>query len=325
LTGVELITGKDISSSVGGTPQSGRSDGEPLALVAALAAAGGLAAALVSGRVALQTGAAAGITAFVFLLLTRFSIDGRIKAPATLGSGSGSATPIPTGVTFTATYEIGYWLALALSAIAAGLYIYLLNADSRMEPGAEWPASTASEPRAHDGGVGRPALRPPPQRLPRDRYYVPVNVTADANANPNVRYFYGDGRSSEAALGEALEFIKSLPGDGKVVVEAVWLDRNRTELGIANGPAGERFRRSWRSATDAAEDLFLPDSEALVHASTSIGSAGAETSAVPTAKSDAGAVGEPATKICPDCAETVLAAARICRFCKHEFQPIERA
>ena len=28
-----------------------------------------------------------------------------------------------------------------------------------------------------------------------------------------------------------------------------------------------------------------------------------------------------ATKVCPDCAETVLAAARICRFCRHAFPP----
>ena len=27
------------------------------------------------------------------------------------------------------------------------------------------------------------------------------------------------------------------------------------------------------------------------------------------------------TKVCPDCAETVQAAARICRFCRYEFAP----
>lgn len=30
----------------------------------------------------------------------------------------------------------------------------------------------------------------------------------------------------------------------------------------------------------------------------------------------------PATKICPDCAEEVKAAARICRFCRYEFSPV---
>lgn len=31
------------------------------------------------------------------------------------------------------------------------------------------------------------------------------------------------------------------------------------------------------------------------------------------------AAAEEPTKVCPDCAETVQAAARICRFCRHEF------
>ena len=32
------------------------------------------------------------------------------------------------------------------------------------------------------------------------------------------------------------------------------------------------------------------------------------------------AAGAP-TKVCPDCAETVLADARVCRFCGYEFRP----
>jgi hypothetical protein len=35
------------------------------------------------------------------------------------------------------------------------------------------------------------------------------------------------------------------------------------------------------------------------------------------------ASGPDTTKVCPDCAEPVLAAARICRFCRYEFQPTE--
>jgi hypothetical protein len=34
-----------------------------------------------------------------------------------------------------------------------------------------------------------------------------------------------------------------------------------------------------------------------------------------------GLAGPEATKICPDCAETVLAAARVCRYCGHRFEP----
>lgn len=30
-------------------------------------------------------------------------------------------------------------------------------------------------------------------------------------------------------------------------------------------------------------------------------------------------------KLCPDCAEEVRADARICRFCRHEFEPISES
>lgn len=31
---------------------------------------------------------------------------------------------------------------------------------------------------------------------------------------------------------------------------------------------------------------------------------------------------EPETKVCPACAESVKAAARICRYCRYEFEPV---
>ena len=34
-----------------------------------------------------------------------------------------------------------------------------------------------------------------------------------------------------------------------------------------------------------------------------------------------GAVALPETKTCPDCAETIKAAAKVCRFCGHRFEP----
>ena len=42
---------------------------------------------------------------------------------------------------------------------------------------------------------------------------------------------------------------------------------------------------------------------------------------VPAASPTRVAAPAPATKKCPDCAETVLAEARICRFCRYEFPP----
>lgn len=57
-------------------------------------------------------------------------------------------------------------------------------------------------------------------------------------------------------------------------------------------------------------------------AQTHVRSAGDTTdpdAAAPESAPSNDAVAEPGTKPCPDCAETVLAAARVCRFCRYEF------
>lgn len=41
----------------------------------------------------------------------------------------------------------------------------------------------------------------------------------------------------------------------------------------------------------------------------------------PTQSGSMSGVGDPQLKRCPDCAELVLAGARICRFCRYEFWP----
>ena len=45
----------------------------------------------------------------------------------------------------------------------------------------------------------------------------------------------------------------------------------------------------------------------------------AEAAGAAVTKADPGPSEEPDTKQCPECAETIKAAARVCRFCRHRF------
>ena len=106
-----------------------------------------------------------------------------------------------------------------------------------------------------------------------------------------VHYCKGNGQTQESATAEAQRrFPNGLAETGRVVVEAVWLDRAHPMLGIALGIAGVTYERRWSGDEDVKATVF-----------------------------QTGAHDAP-TKVCPDCAEKVLAAARICRFCRYEFQ-----
>jgi hypothetical protein len=64
------------------------------------------------------------------------------------------------------------------------------------------------------------------------------------------------------------------------------------------GKPGVSYARKW-SGGDDVRDLIVP----------------------PAPKPVAPAESPRLTKICPDCAETILQEARICRFCRHECRP----
>ena len=87
-----------------------------------------------------------------------------------------------------------------------------------------------------------------------------------------------------------------------MVIEAVWFDAAHQGAGLAFGRPGRVYNRRWPELADVKADLF----DATVLAPEPIGPAPA-----PDTRP---------TKRCPDCAETVLADARICRFCRHEFK-----
>lgn len=155
MSGLEVVAGKSVDmSQYGSSTKPGHIDGEPWALVALLAAVIGIGIAFLPGRTGALGGAAAGAVAFVGLLLAKVSIDNRIANPANLTStANGTTSTIPTGMRIVTDYQIGYWLALVLSAAAVALFIYLLVVG---------PKQAAVAPPAYPYPPPQPAPTPPP-------------------------------------------------------------------------------------------------------------------------------------------------------------------
>ena len=122
------------------------------------------------------------------------------------------------------------------------------------------------------------------------------------------------------ALAQATARAEAEARNGLVLLEAVWQDQKQTRLGLAFGTPGGRYGRQWPSGGNIRNTILLHVAEAPVVQPE-------VPDVTPRPVVDAVAhdvdqpVGEP-TKVCPDCAESVLDAARICRFCRYEFRPV---
>jgi hypothetical protein len=160
-----------------------------------------------------------------------------------------------------------------------------------------------------------------------------------AAPSPSWMRLQGDTPDEALAAAQRTEE-KEYAARGYRVVEAAWLDGEVPTIGIALGDPEREYAKvftgripvEWQSTiTDTA--LATPgaaDDEAAAEAAdAAVGTT--ERAHDPVSSDDErkvavapGSVARDdgrATKDCPDCAETILEAARICRFCRYEFWP----
>ena len=176
--------------------------------------------------------------------------------------------------------------------------------------------------------------RPRPKEIPQS---LKASYWSSPDARRNIKGRDGhppqwqriDGADADDAIAKMVRLEASLfETKGQRVVEAAWQDDTDPTITAVFGDPSKEY------------DLLFPTKPRVKWVST-IGAASSDSPEPgPTSASDAqpapltphpirtsdesGAADQPATKVCPDCAETVLAAARICRFCRHEFKPEAR-
>jgi hypothetical protein len=113
LSGIDMVTGKQLEDpgAYGGYgAEAPKIDPEPLAILALLAAGGGLILSFVKGKTGSVLAALVGAAGFVTMLLLKSRIDHQV-----LTEGEGLVT---------VEYRIGYWLVLLAFVVTAGLFAF---------------------------------------------------------------------------------------------------------------------------------------------------------------------------------------------------------
>ena len=136
--------------------------------------------------------------------------------------------------------------------------------------------------------------------------------------------------ATKAALAQARKLVALSARGGQVLVEAVWQDSTCQRLGLAFGEPGVKYARKWPNGDDVKDSIVPPEPEQPPEQPApqppldlAASPAPASGSVLPPPESSVSEAAERPTKKCPDCAETVLRDARICRFCRYEFDKPE--
>lgn len=122
LTGVEMVTGKDLpsqsASSAVKAGQKNHYDSNIWAILALGSIAVGTVGSFVRTKISRLVPVFAGIAGFVFLIVMKINLDN-----AALESSRQSGM---SGISIIVEYQLGYWGALLLSALASGITVYVL-------------------------------------------------------------------------------------------------------------------------------------------------------------------------------------------------------
>jgi hypothetical protein len=175
--------------------------------------------------------------------------------------------------------------------------------------------------------VGRSV--PPALMLPAERPFGRGGWMSAVGERPAATRNYFDSPPEQLIEQMKRDELVTHERDGKRIVEAVWSSlSDEPRISCALGQPDRQYQLLW-------PDRPRVNWQSLLDAAPSRPADGTTDPTVPpavktTPRSDVEeVVGGPvsdvepdqrSTKVCPDCAETVLAAARICRFCRHEFE-----